>query len=62
MSQTLGPRARVGRESWLTPRQLRPGTESAGTSGRPRGPLDSGPSRPGELVYPAAPGTQERVG
>lgn len=62
MNRTLGPRARVSWESRLTPWQLGPGTESAGTSGRPSGPSNSGLSWPGELVEPTAPRTQERVG
>lgn len=58
----LGPGVHFGREIWSTPRQLRTGTVSAGTPGRPRGPLDPGQSRPVHLVDLAAPRTQDRFG
>ena len=44
---------RVAQDRWSTPRVLGLEHESPGTAGRPRGPLDQGPSRPGQLDDPA---------
>ena len=59
--RTLCPGARVGWDSWSTPWQLGPLTEYAGTAGRPHGATDTGPSPPGELVYPLDPRIRDRV-
>ena len=55
----LGPGVRVGRDGRAASRSRE--SESAGTAGRPRGPLDTGASRLGQLVNHGAPWTRERV-
>ena len=52
--------AQVARESWSIPWALRNQPESPGTDGGPRGPWDTGPGCPGQLVDP--PGTRSGVG
>ena len=52
---------RVTRVSRLNTRAFRPGPESRGIVGRPRGQSDPGPSRPGLLVEHADPRNYARV-
>ena len=52
--------ARVTWGNWTTPWAHGPTHESPGSTCRPRGPSDPGPSRPGELVDHAGPRTIAR--
>ncbi|RKM63615.1 hypothetical protein C0215_19750, partial [Clostridioides difficile] len=56
-----GTRARVARDIWSIPWDLRHEPESPGTDGGPRGPSDTGPNRPGQLIDLAGPWPRTRV-
>ena len=60
---TAGPRtrARVVRDSWSTPRDLRHGPEAVGNTGQPREASGTIPSCPGQIVYPTGPRTRDRA-
>ena len=46
---------------WSNPRGIGAGRETSETAGQHRGPSDTSPSHPGELIDPAGPRTCSRV-